>query len=116
MGKLSWQWRSKDRTLTLQLLEDKITSARVAKVTELLFLVRATPLVANESVTERIRSEFASGQNIYVLDAEAFINHIMALIGETGRTAFIEQVSVVLEELGMDYTDRQEWANLLIGS
>ena len=103
----------KDRTLTLELLEDKITSTRVAKVRELLFLIRANPIVADSRVTERVQSEFASGQNIYVLDAEPFFNHVMALIGETGRAMFIEQVGKVIEELNLDYTDRRVWANLL---
>jgi hypothetical protein len=104
----------KDRTLTLQLLEDKIASTRLAKVRELLFLIRATPLVENDSVTDRARRELASGQNIYILEAEPFFHQVMALIGENGRVEFIEQVGVVLEELGMDNTDRRAWADLLL--
>ncbi len=104
----------KDRTLTLQLLEDKIASTRLARVRELLFLIRASPVVADDRVTERARSEFASGQNIYVLEAEPFFYHMMAVIGETGRLAFIEQIGAVLDELGMDYTDRRDWADQLI--
>ena len=37
----------KDQTLTLELLEDKIASTRLARVQELLFLIRATPTVSD---------------------------------------------------------------------
>jgi hypothetical protein len=103
----------KDRTLTLELLEDKIASARLAKVQELLFLIRATPIVSDDSVSERARSEFANGQNVYVLAAEPFVSDAMALMGETGRLGLIEEIGTVLEELSMDYADRRAWADFL---
>ena len=65
-------------------------------------------------MTDRARREFASGQNIYVLAAEAFFHHIFALIGESGRVVFTEHVGNTLEELGLDHTDRRAWADLLI--
>ena len=99
---------------TLELLEDKIESTRMARVKELLFLIRANPLIADSRVADRVRSEFSSGQNIYVLNAETFLNNVLALVGESGMAIFVHEVGVVLDELQLDYTDRRAWADLLI--
>lgn len=103
----------KDQTLTLQLLEDKITTTRLAKVRELLFLIRAMPLISDDQVTERVKHEFSSGQSIYLLAAEPFFEQVLALVGEAGRVTFINLVGRILEEYGLDYVDRRAWATLL---
>ncbi len=103
----------KDRTVTLQLLTDQITSARMARVTELLFLVRAPQLIDSDEVPRRARMEFVSGQNIYLFDAESFFANVLGLLGEEGRGVFLEQVGHALTEYRLDFRDRRGWADLL---
>jgi len=106
----------KDRTVTLELLEDRITSSRIAKVKELLFLVRATPLIDNVDVEKRAQREFGSGQNVYLFEAVNFYTQILGIVGEPGRLTFIIQVGKALDDLQLDFRDRKEWAKLLAGS
>ncbi|GEO27477.1 hypothetical protein Alches_25790 [Alicyclobacillus hesperidum subsp. aegles] len=104
----------KDRTVTLQLLEDKITSTRMVRVKELLFLVRSEPIVESDEVIQRAQREFVSGQNIYLLHVDEFMEQILSVVGEDGRLLFIEQVGKALEEFRLDFTDRQDWARVLV--
>lgn len=103
----------KDRTLNIEMLTDKITSTRLAHVAELLFLIRANPLIQNEEVEDRARREFAGGGNIYILEVNSFFKNILALIGETGRQQFLSQVCSALDELNLDFQDKKDWSQLL---
>lgn len=103
----------KDVTLTLQLLEDKIRSSRTAHVWELLFLIRADPLVIDAAVADAAEREFAAGSNIYLTRFDDFIISILMWLGEPGRHLFVEQIGLVLDEFGHDYTDRRAWADIL---
>jgi len=94
--------------VTLQLLEDKIMSTRLAKVKELLFLIRSNPIIESNDVYERAQREFSSGQNIYLLNADIFIEQILSLIGEEGRLLFLELVGQALEEFRLDFKDRRD--------
>jgi hypothetical protein len=96
----------KDVTLTLQMLEDKIRSSRLANVWELMFLIRAEPIVHHTTVTEVAEREFAAGHNIYLLPFDDFMNAVLMWLGEPGRHAFTENVGRVLDEFGHDYMDR----------
>lgn len=102
----------KDMTLTLQLLEDKIRSCRENAVTELMFLIRANPLIS-EGVNERIQKEFASGQNIYIIEALKFIETAVTLLGEPSRRKFIITIGEVAEELRLDFAGRKQWEEIL---
>ncbi|SHK64337.1 restriction endonuclease, SacI family [Alicyclobacillus tolerans] len=104
----------KDRTVTLQLLEDKIATTRLARVEELLFLIRSEPIVESQEVYERAQREFASGQNIYLLHVDVFMEQILSLIGEDGRLLLIEKVGNALEEFRLDFKDRKDWADILV--
>lgn len=103
----------KDRTLTLELLSNQISSARIAKVTELLFIIRATPITEGPQVLDAAAAEYGSGLNIYFLDADVFFESILVLLGEKGRYVFLEQVGSTLEEYNLDFSDRRDWAELL---
>lgn len=103
----------KDRTLTLELLSGQITSARLAKVTELLFIIRASNIVAGQEVRERASTEFGSGLNIYLFEAGSFFSIILGLIGENGRRTFMDEVGIALEDYKLDFRDRRDWAELL---
>lgn len=104
----------KDRTVTLQLLEDKIATTRVARVKELLFLIRSEPIVENDEVFQRAQREFSSGQNIYLLHVDVFTEQILSLLGEEGRLLLLEQIGNALEEFRLDFKDRNDWADILV--
>lgn len=104
---------AKNVTLTLELLQDKIIRSRAAEVLELMFLIRADPIVTNAEVQHRANREFAAGQSIYLVSADEFMNSISALLGEAGRRVFVVHIGEVLDEYGLDYTDRSAWADLL---
>ncbi len=103
----------KDTTLTLQMLEDKIKRVRRHQVRELMFLIRADSMVDNDIVIERAKQEFVVGHNIYLVEAMNFFSDVSALIGESGRRIFLEQVGLVMTELKISFEHRNEWANLL---
>lgn len=104
---------AKDVALTLELLEDKIQSSRMAGVRELLFLVRAEPITGDPEVIGRADREFAAGHNIYLIGADAFMNSMLAWLGEPGRHTFARMLGEVLEEYGYDYADRRAWSDIL---
>lgn len=103
----------KDRILTLELLSNQITSARLARVTELLFIIRASSMIAGQEVRERASAEFGSGLNIYLFDADSFFSTVLGLVGENGRRVFLEQIGNTLEKYNLDFRDRRDWAELL---
>jgi hypothetical protein len=102
----------KDTTLTLQLLEDKIRSCRANAVTELMFLIRANPLVG-EGVDERVEKEFTTGLNIYTIEAIEFLNGALSILGESARREFLINIGSVGEELKLEFNDRKQWAEIL---
>ncbi len=104
----------KDRTVTLQLLEDKIATTRVARVKELLFLIRSEPIVESDEVIQRAQREFSSGQNIYLLHVDVFMEQVLSLIGEEGRLLLLEKIGNALEEFRLDFKDRNDWADILV--
>jgi len=112
-GKIVLAVEVKDVTLSLQLLEDKIRSSRLAHVWELLFLIRADPIANDSSVHEAAEREFAAGQNVYLLPFDDFISAVLMWLGGPGRHAFTENVGKILDEFGHDYTDRRAWADIL---
>lgn len=103
----------KDRTVTLELLEDKISTSRLNEVKELLFMIRSNQLVDSDDVIERGRREFGSGLNVYMVDFAEFIKSVFVLIGEKGRNRFLINIGYSLEQLRVDFVDRKEWAELL---
>lgn len=103
----------KDRTVTLELLEDKISLSRLKEVRELLFLIRSKQLVADDAAAEKGKKEFGSGLNVYILDFSEFTKSVLVLIGEKGRHRFLLNVGHSLEQLKVDFKDRKEWAELL---
>lgn len=103
----------KDRTVTLELLEDKISTSRLNEVKELLFLIRSNQLVDSDDVMNRGGKEFGSGLNVYMVDFAEFIRSVLVLIGERGRNRFLINIGHSLEQLRVDFVDRKEWAELL---
>lgn len=103
----------KDSDIRISHISDKIGRAREENIAEFLFLVRRENGEFSESVRERINAEFTSGQNIYVFDISEFVNPILVLLGEKGRTEFLREVGKVMEEYSSSFVTRKHWSELL---
>ncbi len=104
----------KDTQLEINHINEKLPRIREHNVSELMYLVRnGIARYEQDAVENRIRSEFTSGHNIYVLDLLLFAGGILALVGEQGRREFLVELGLVLDEYGSPLATRREWANLL---
>ena len=104
----------KDRSLTLTQLDTKLDVARAKKITEILFLAKpGIEPVEKQEVEERIRSEFSSGQNVYVSNFSDFSTGILVLLGEKGRVRFLSYVGQELDKANSSIVHRRAWAQLL---
>lgn len=102
----------KDRELTLCQVQDKLPAMRERGIRELLFLVRGTTQISEE-LTALIQREFVSGQNLYTLSFQNFLETSLSLIGEQGRREFFIAVGSELESQRCDYLHRKCWSDLL---
>jgi hypothetical protein len=104
----------KDRSLTLTQLDAKLDIARSRKISEILFLAEQGIEKTDMSETEqRILSEFASGQNIYVSNFIDFSAGILILLGEKGRVNFLSFIGDELDKANSAIAHRKAWASLL---
>ncbi len=103
----------KDRKLTLTQLESKVDQARTEKVREILFLSKGIEEKSEDHVKRKIKSEFVSGQNIYVIDFDSFLENVLVLFGEEGRTEFISNIGPELERVNAAIHHKKTWSNLL---
>ena len=113
-GKIILLVEVKDRSLTLSQLEAKIDSARAAHISEVLFLAeqgKDPPSV--QEINAEIKSEFTSGQNIYVSNFVDFSLGILILFGEDGRVQFLREIGMELDRAGSRIEHRRAWAQLL---
>lgn len=113
-GQLALLVEVKDRSLTLTQLDAKLDVARVKKISEILFLAeRGVESAEKGQAEERIKTEFASGQNIYVSNFLDFSAGILILLGEKGRVAFLGVVGKELDRSNSSIVHRRAWAQLL---
>lgn len=106
----------KDRTITLEMIEDKINAARLHNINEVLFLARADNLIATEdteTIQDRISTSFKGGLNIYTLDAIDFIAISGSLLGEQGRIIFLKNIARAMDELRNSFADKKDFLELL---
>ncbi len=103
----------KDRALSLTKLDAKIDIARSRHIAEILFIAREQQLHTDNEFETRIAAEFVSGQNIYIIGFDEFYLGIFILLGEEGRTRFLDQVGKELDRVNASITDRKAWANAL---
>lgn len=104
----------KDRSLTLTQLAAKLDVARVRKISEILFLAeRGIEQTEKDQTYERIISEFASGQNVYVSNFLDFSTGILILLGEKGRVGFLRNVGEELDKANSAILHRRTWSELL---
>jgi hypothetical protein len=104
----------KDRELTLIQLDTTLDVARARHISELLFIAdQGIEQQKLDDIAARIRREFTSGQNVYVVSFTAFALGILILIGEDGRVEFLREVGSELDRVGARIEHRRAWADLL---
>jgi len=104
----------KDRGLTLTQLDSKLDMARSRKISEILFIAeQGKEMVAAEEIDSRILAEFTGGQNIYVANFSDFSLGLFILLGEEGRTDFLDRVGKELDRVNSAIVHRRARANLL---
>ncbi|MCG3197386.1 MAG: hypothetical protein GHCLOJNM_01872 [bacterium] len=114
MGNVVMGVEVKDRQLTLRQIEDKLPGVRSKGVRELLFLVQGGIFPDDTGqVDDLIEREFTTGQNLYVLEFQRFVESCLALLGETGRRGFLIEVGIELDRQREDISHRRKWKDLL---
>ncbi len=104
----------KDRSLTLTQLDAKLEGARIRKFSEILFMVeQGIEPTDRQKTEERIKTEFISGQNIYVSNFLDFSKGILILLGEKGRILFLGFVGQELDRENSSIIHRRTWSQLL---
>jgi len=109
----------KDRLLTSAQVSASVTKARVAEVTELIFLVhgKGDKLFANDdefAAAEAIAlKEFSTGLNVYWESYLRLSRSLLVVLGEQGRRDFLKFVGLALEEQSMDAQHRWAWAQIV---
>lgn len=113
-GKIIMLVEVKDRSLTLTQLDAKLDSARAKKISEILFIAEQGKEKSEAiEISNRITSEFTSGQNIYVSNFSDFSLGVLILLGEEGRVDFLDKVGKELDRVNSAINHRRTWANLL---
>ena len=109
----------KDRALSRDELQASIDKARVASVTDLLFIIRARTALGSDlpsaTLDQIIGRQFSSGLNLYFEEFEGFSRICLTLIGEAGRRVFIEEVGRSLSDQGADISHKWAWAAIVKG-
>ena len=104
----------KDRPLSLQQVQDKLSTIRQKQIEEAIFLVDGGIVPADETaINNLIRKEFSSGQNIYVADFSVFLDQHLILFGERGRRRYLTLVGEQLDAERADLSHRQAWRDML---
>lgn len=107
----------KDRPLSRDELQASIDKARVASVSDLLFIVRARTTLGSDlpsaTLDQIIEGQFSSGLNLYVEQFGDFSRLCLTLIGEAGRRTFLEEVGRSLSDQGADISHKWAWAAIV---
>lgn len=104
----------KDREITLVQLDTALDAVRARNITELLVVAeQGKETHSDNAVDARIRREFTSGQNVYVVRFAEFALGIFILFGEEGRVEFLKEVGAELERINARIEHRRAWADLL---
>jgi hypothetical protein len=104
----------KDRQLRLTDAQSKLLTARSKSIRELLFIVQGGTFPADTAaITQLIDHEFVTGQNLYILEFQGFLDNCLVLFGESGRAEFVRQIGQELEKAKTDIGHRREWATIL---
>ncbi|MCI0471925.1 MAG: restriction endonuclease, SacI family [Candidatus Aminicenantes bacterium] len=113
-GKIVLLVEVKDKSLSLTQLESKIDTARARGIRELLFFAEK---IEDENqageIYEKIKNEFNSGQNVYLIDLMDFASSILVLLGEEGRVSFLRRIGLELDRSNSLILHKKTWAKLL---
>ncbi len=113
-GKVVLLVEVKDRSLTLTQINAKLDLARAKRISEILFLAeQGIAPDEQHQVEDRVKNEFASGQNVYVSNFVDFSSGILVLLGEKGRVQLLALVGEELDRGGSDIVHRRAWAQLM---
>lgn len=113
-GKVVLVVEVKDREITLVQLDTTLDAVRARHITELLVIAEHGKEAHSEDVIDaRIRNEFTSGQNVYVVRFADFALGILILFGEDGRVEFLNAVGAEMERVNARIEHRRAWADLL---
>jgi hypothetical protein len=111
-GQLVMSVELKDRELLLTHLQEKLPSIRNRNVSEGFFLSRGIPDEVN-ALEDFLQKQHQMGHNIYVFTLADFANIVLALVGERGRTRFLEEVGSTLDRFS-ELVHRKAWEKLLL--
>ncbi len=101
-------------SLTLTQLDTTLDAVRARHITELLVVAeQGKETYYEEAIDSRIRSEFTSGQNVYVVTFAEFALGILILFNEDGRVELLNEVGIELERVNARIKHRRAWADLL---
>lgn len=103
----------KDRDLNIEMLHGTITNARLEKVTELFTLIRGKDASHEKEMTTRIDREFKHGMNVYLLESDAFLALVLALIGEAGRQHYLNSIVEGMVMMNIPFETKRDWARSL---
>jgi len=110
----------KDRLLNESQVAASVTKARVAEITELIFLVHGNRGEAmfesaqhEHSIQTIAKKEFSSGLNIYWESFLRLSNSVFIIVGEDGRRRFLKFVGQALEEQSVDARHRWAWTRIV---
>lgn len=103
----------KDRDLNIEMLHGTITNARLEKVTELFTLIRGKDASHEKEMTTRIDREFKHGMNVYLLENDAFLALVLALIGEAGRQHYLNSIVEGMVMMNIPFETKRDWARSL---
>jgi hypothetical protein len=104
---------AKDRRLKLLDLESGIIpKVKRDKVRESYGISLGLEPAEADAITARVEATFAGGHNIYLFEFNQFADPVLALLGEEGRSVFLEQVGEALDQFST-VQHRQAWAEEL---
>jgi len=105
----------KDRSLTVVEAESTLSRAREQSVSEILVIAQnGVSSAESNEMSVLVSEEFAKGQNLYVFpDAVEFIGPLLVIVGEDGRSRFLQGVGQYLDEYALPYDHRKCWGKLL---
>lgn len=104
----------KDRTVTMDDLESSIFKCRTSDVRNLLFVIQANPLLAEEDLMiERAKHEFTRGIDVNFADAISLFRTALMLLSPEQRASLLSGIHNALEELGAHLKHRNDWMDLV---
>lgn len=104
----------KDQRLELRHIQDKLPAVREKGIREFIFLIQGQVAAEDrQSVSELVRSQFITGQNLYLLEFGPFLEACLTLFGEAGRRKFFLAIGQELDRMKADFPNRKAWSEIL---